>query len=88
MPTATLNSTPCSICKFPILIPESAHEGQQIKCPSCGTIHEAIAQITIPTPVFVGFLFFGLGVLLGPGLLATTAAGQSWMQRQIRERIK
>lgn len=87
--TATLESLPCSACKFPILIQENIREGQQIKCPSCGSINEVISQgVTIPTPVFVGLITFGLGVLLGPALLATTEAGQRWMQRQISERIK
>jgi phage FluMu protein Com len=80
------NNVPCAACNYPI--PEFTYIGQQKKCPYCGTINEAIAQVTIPTPVFVGFVCFGLGVLFGPALLATTAGGQSWMQRQIRERIK
>lgn len=88
--TETLNSASCPVCKFPILIREDTQEGQQVKCPNCGEISKAIAAngVTIPTPVFVGFITFGLGVLLGPALLATTAGGQRWMERQIKERIK
>ncbi|MGQ9545920.1 MAG: hypothetical protein ACUVTR_01975 [Dehalococcoidia bacterium] len=91
MPTSTetLNTLPCPVCKFPILVRQHIREGQQIRCPSCGTISEAIAQgVTIPTSVFVGFICFGLGVLLGPALVATTAAGQRWMERMIKEHIK
>jgi DNA-directed RNA polymerase subunit M/transcription elongation factor TFIIS len=86
MVSVAANNVPCAVCNYPI--PEATYVGQQIKCPWCGSINEAIAQVTIPTPVFVGLISFGLGVLLGPALLATTAAGQSWMERQIRERIK
>ena len=85
--TETLNSLPCPVCKFPILIKEDTYEGQQIKCPSCGSINEAIAQVTIPTPVFVGIVFFGLGVLLGPSVWATTQGGSEWLARKARERL-
>ena len=76
----------CLSCHYPVQ--QATYEGQQIKCPYCGTIHEAIADITIPTPVVVGLIAFAAGVLFGPALMATTQSGQAWMERQIRERIK
>lgn len=85
--TETLDSLSCPVCKFPILIKEDTYEGQQIKCPSCGSINEAIAQVTIPTPVFVGILCFGFGALLGPALWATTKGGAELLARKARERL-
>jgi len=88
MPTQVItDSIPCAVCHYPIQAP--TYEGQQIKCPYCGSINEAIAQgITIPTPVFVGLLSFGLGVLLGPALLATTKGGSEWLAKQARVHLK
>lgn len=85
--TETLNSTPCPVCNYPSKAP--TYVGQQIKCPYCGTINEAIAQegVTIPTPVFVGIIFFGLGVLLGPSVWATTQGGSEWLARKAKERL-
>src|SRR4030042_2206327 len=76
--TIATENIPCAICHYPT--PAPSYVGQLVKCVYCGSINEAIADVTIPTPVFVGFLCFGLGVLFGPALLATTAGGQSWMQ--------
>lgn len=83
----TTDSIPCPVCKYPILAPTSV--GQQVKCAYCGTISEAIAQegITIPTPVFVGIICFGLGVVLGPSIIASTQAGSEWLAKKARERI-
>lgn len=88
-PTAILNSAPCRRCKFPILLQKDAHEGQQIKCPNCGTINEVVIAkgITIPTPVFVGILCFGAGVVLGPALIASTQSGAEWLAKKARERL-
>lgn len=78
---------PCAVCGFPI--PEPSYIGQQVKCAYCGSINEAIAQgITLPTSLVVGLLCFGLGVVLGPGLLASTKSGSEWLAKQARERIK
>jgi len=79
-------SVPCAVCHFPIQAP--TYVGQQVKCPYCGSINEAITQVAIPTPVFVGLLTFGLGVLLGPALIASTQSGAEWLAKQARERIK
>lgn len=81
------DSIPCPVCKYPIQAPTSI--GQQVKCAYCGTISEAILQegITIPTPVFVGIVCFGLGVVLGPSVWATTQGGSEWLAKKARERI-
>lgn len=84
-PSETLSSTPCPVCNYPIQAP--THVGQQVKCPYCQSINEAIAQVTIPTPVFVGIICFGLGVLLGPSVWATTQGGSEWLAKKARERL-
>jgi hypothetical protein len=81
------NSIPCPVCRYPI--PAPTEVGQEVKCAWCSSISEAIQQgITIPTSLFVGILSFGLGVILGPALIATTKSGSEWLARQARERIK
>jgi uncharacterized paraquat-inducible protein A len=89
MPTSvkTLTSLPCSVCNFPILIPEDIQEGQQIKCPSCGAIHIAQNGITIPKTVFWSMITFAAGVLLGPAIWATTKGGSEWLAKKARERL-
>lgn len=80
-------SAPCAVCDFPIRIPTRV--GENVKCPYCGSINEAIAQgITLPTSLVVGLLCFGAGVVLGPGLLASTKSGSEWLAKQARERLK
>ena len=81
---ATGNS-PCAICHYPIQ--EPTYVGQQVKCPYCGSINEAITQVTIPTPVFVGIIAFTVGVFVGPAILALSQAGQDYLARQIRGRM-
>jgi len=85
MPGISTNNAPCSICNYPIQAP--THEGQTVKCAYCGSINEAITQVTIPTPVFVGFICFAAGVLLGPALLAATDTGSDYLARQVRGRL-
>lgn len=81
------DSLPCTVCRYPIQAP--THEGQQVKCPYCGSINEAITQgVTVPTALFAGILGFALGVVLGPGFLASTESGSEWLAKQARERIK
>lgn len=62
------NSVSCPGCHYPIVSP--AYEGQQVKCPYCGAVSEAITQVTIPTSAVVGVLCFIAGVLLGPAVHA------------------
>ena len=85
-PTATLNSVPCSNCSYPVQAP--TYVGQQVKCSYCSSINEAITQVTIPTPVFVGVVCFAAGVLLGPAFWVSTKAGSEWLAKRARERIK
>lgn len=40
--------------------------------------------VTIPTSVLVGVIFFGLGMLLGPSLVASTDEGKKWLEKQAR----
>lgn len=77
----------CTACGYPLQAPTEV--GQQIKCPYCAAISEAIAQegVTIPTPVFVGLICFGLGVVLGPSVIASTKGGSEWLARKARERL-
>lgn len=87
MTKVAADSIPCPVCRFPI--PAPTQVGQEVKCAYCGSISEAIKQgITIPTSVFVGFLCFGAGVLLGPALLSTTKSGSEWLARQARARFQ
>lgn len=84
MATKTISS--CPVCGYPVAI---EHEGQTEICANCGEKLQAVAQgITIPTPLFVGVIAFGLGVLIGPALIATTAGGRSWLEKQAREAIR
>ena len=75
----------CGSCGYPIT--SSVRVGQQVACPMCNTINEAISQVAIPTPLFVGVIAFLLGMLLGPPIVATTDAGQKWLERTAREKI-
>lgn len=84
--TVATNSSPCGICRYPIQ--EPTYVGQQVKCLYCGSINEAITQVTIPTPVFVGFVFFAVGALLGPSLWALTQGGSQYLARKATERFK
>ena len=77
--------TKCASCGYP-LAAESI--GEITSCPMCGTVNEAIQGVTIPTPLFVGLLSFGLGVLLGPALIATTATGREWLEERARTAIR
>ncbi len=79
METKTISS--CAECNYPLAV---KRVGERATCPMCGTVNEAISQVTIPTPLFVGFVAFGLGVLLGPALIATTTEGRSWLEKQAR----
>lgn len=79
---ATAVGAPCPVCGFPVAV-ES--EGQRTVCAYCGEKLESISQgITVPTPLFVGVIMFGLGILLGPSIIASTKSGQQWLERKAR----
>jgi len=75
--------TKCSECGYPI---EAKFEGETVICAYCGEKLEAVVTqgITIPTTLFWGILAFGLGVLVGPALIASTSEGRSWLEKQAR----
>ena len=74
--------TKCSECGYPI---QADAEGEIAICAYCGEELQAITQgVTIPTPLFVGLLGFGLGMLLGPALVASTDEGRKWLEKQAR----
>ena len=81
------DSIPCPVCHYPIR--EPTHVGEQVECLYCHSISEAILQegITIPTTVFWSLITFGLGVLLGPSLIASTKGGSEWLARKARARL-
>lgn len=52
-------TTKCASCGYPL---GADHIGQQVSCPMCSSINEAIAQgVTVPDWIFYG----GFGVLVG-----------------------
>ena len=74
----------CSGCGFPI---QAEFEGQSSVCAYCG--ENLIAEgVTIPTSLFVGLLTFGIGMFLGPAILASTSEGSQWLMKQAKSRIK
>jgi len=85
MATKTIGS--CGVCGYPLA---AEVEGQQVTCPMCSSINEAIAQegITIPGTLFWSLIAFGVGVILGPALIASTAEGRRWLEEQARGAIR
>ncbi len=77
MPTLTK----CSECGYPI---QANVEGETAVCAYCGETLIAQEGVTIPTTLFWSVLAFGLGVFVGPALLATTVEGRSWLEKQAR----
>ena len=76
----------CSSCDYPIV---ASYSGQEISCPMCGTLNEAITDgVTIPS--WLLFLGIGLtvGILAGPAIMASTETGSRWLEKQVRERVK
>lgn len=75
----------CPACSYPLTV---EYEGQTEVCAYCGEGIEVIAQdgdgVTVPTPLFVGFIAFAFGVFLGPAILASTEGGQKWLEKQAR----
>lgn len=83
---ATKTISKCASCGYPLA---AEYEGQTVTCAMCGTVNEAISQgIIIPTPLFVGVLTFAAGMLFGPAIIATTAGGRDWLEKQAREAIR
>lgn len=81
MATKTLSA--CPVCGFPI---SAEYAGQTVVCADCGT--NLIAQddegVVIPKVLFWSLLSFGLGMFIGPALVATTKGGQEWLVKQAR----
>lgn len=77
----------CSTCSYPIT---AEHIGDRVSCPYCGigNIATGISGVTLPTSLVVGLVAFGLGVLLGPTLIASTEAGQKWLTKKAQEKMK
>jgi len=77
----------CPTCGYPL---SAEYSGQTRVCEYCKTslIAGPVSAIPIPTPLFVGVIAFGLGVFLGPSLLASTEAGQNWLAKKAREKIR
>ena len=75
----------CPVCGFPI---NAEYEGQTAVCAYCGTSIQAITQeVTIPTWLLVGFIAFGIGVVAGPALIASTSEGARWLEKTAREKL-
>ena len=75
--------TKCSECGYPI---QAKFEGETAICAYCGEELQAVVTqgITIPSTLFWGLFSFGLGVLVGPALIASTSEGRSWLEKQAR----
>ena len=72
----------CGSCGYPLA---AEYLGQVETCPLCKTVNEAVSQgVTIPTPLLVGLVAFGLGMFLGPSIVASSSEGQKWLEKQIR----
>ncbi len=84
MPQVATNSVSCPGCHYPIGTPAL---GDQVKCPYCGEISQAIAM-EVPNTVVVGLACFFGGVLLGPAVYQVMQGASAWLARQAREKIK
>ena len=75
--------TKCCGCGYPI---QANFEGETAICAYCGQKLEAVITqgVTIPSTLFWAGLAFGLGVLVGPALIASTSEGRSWLEKQAR----
>ena len=60
----------CASCGYPI---KAEFVGQQVSCPFCSTLNEAIAGVTINTTVFWSALSFIAGIALGPYMMRKAA---------------
>lgn len=79
--------TKCPACGYPI---QAKIEGETAVCAYCGEQLEAVVTqgVTIPTTLFWSLFAFGLGVLVGPAIIASTEGGQKWLIRRVKEKIK
>ena len=78
MATKTLSK--CPTCGYPI---KTTYDGEETQCAYCGEY--LITQgITVPTPLFWSLVAFGIGVLVGPALISTTAGGRRWLEDQAK----
>lgn len=74
--------TECPVCGYPL----EAYKGDEVSCPYCSS--SLIAQdVSIPSPVIIGLVCFGLGILLGPTLIASTEEGSKWLARQVKTKL-
>ena len=84
MATKTIGN--CASCDYPIA---TERIGEKVTCPMCQTVNETIAQnVTIPGVLFWSVLAFGLGMLLGPTVIASTSEGRKWLEEQARAGIR
>lgn len=79
------DSLSCPVCNYPIPAPSAV--GEQVKCAYCGTVSQAIKDITVPTTVVVGFVTFTLGAILGPAVWNAVKGAATALERVSRERI-
>ena len=77
--------TKCAACGYPIT---AEFEGQTVDCPMCSQTNEITQGVTIPTPLFVGFIAFALGMIVGPAIIASTSEGRTWLEKQARAKIR
>lgn len=85
MPEISTSNSPCSICGYPL--PTATTEGQTVKCPYCGSINTAIADVALPSWLVHGTIGLTIGVLLGPTILDSIRAGSEKMARKAKERL-
>lgn len=79
------DSVPCSICHYPVQAP--TYVGQQLTCPYCASINEAIAQVSTSKTALIAIACFAAGVFVGPALLLGAKAGQESLERKARARF-
>lgn len=79
-------SIACPVCGYPI--PEPSYVGEHVRCAYCGSISEAIQDITIPSTVVVGFICFAVGAVVGPAFWSAVKGGATALERVARERIR
>lgn len=74
----------CPACGYPVM---ANIEGETAVCANCGQQMESyISQgITFPTGFVTATVFFILGALLGPTLVASTASGKAWLERRVKQ---